>query len=221
MKLSQNSKTILSNFSLINSGILLKVGNILRTVDGGQTILAEAELDENIPTECAIFNLQKFLKVGNLFDEPEFVFGEDEIVISDNSQKVKYRTADQALITTPPDKGLTLPDAVASFTLTEQQLDKIKNASVLLELGYLSIESTNGKLSLTLDDLSNPDSDSFQIATDIVVDSEFKAVLDVGKLLILPGSYDVEITQKAAFFKSKTLNVKYWIALDTASKFPA
>ena len=49
MKLSDKTVNILKNFSSINQSILFKEGNKLRTISVMKNILAEAEIDEDIP----------------------------------------------------------------------------------------------------------------------------------------------------------------------------
>ena len=61
MKLSENTITILKNFSGINQSILVKKGNKLRTISIAKNILSEAEISENFPRDFAIYDLNQFL----------------------------------------------------------------------------------------------------------------------------------------------------------------
>jgi len=60
MKLSDNTLSILKNFSSINQSILVKQGSKLRTISVMKNILAEANVSENFPKDFAIYDLINF-----------------------------------------------------------------------------------------------------------------------------------------------------------------
>ena len=53
MKLSNDTITLLKNFASINQGILFKKGKTLRTVSAQKTVMAEATVGEEFPTELS------------------------------------------------------------------------------------------------------------------------------------------------------------------------
>ncbi len=57
MKLSEKTLTLLKNFSNINQSILFKQGSSLRTISVMKNILAEATIDEDLPTDFGIYDL--------------------------------------------------------------------------------------------------------------------------------------------------------------------
>ena len=60
MKLSDKTLTLLKNFSTINQSILFKKGRSLRTISVMKNILAEATIDEDLPTDFGIMILINF-----------------------------------------------------------------------------------------------------------------------------------------------------------------
>ena len=67
MKLSNETLTVLKNFSSINQGIQSKKGNKLTTVSSGKTVLAQANLKDEFPKEFCIYDLNEFLSIQSVF----------------------------------------------------------------------------------------------------------------------------------------------------------
>jgi hypothetical protein len=61
MKLSDKTLTLLKNFSSINQSILFKEGSSLRTISVMKNILAEATIEEELPKDFGIYDLNQFL----------------------------------------------------------------------------------------------------------------------------------------------------------------
>ena len=57
MKLSDSTLSLLKNFSTINTSILFKQGNRLRTISVMKNILAEATVPEEFPKDFGIYDL--------------------------------------------------------------------------------------------------------------------------------------------------------------------
>lgn len=219
MKFSKNTRSILKNFSTINNGIELKQGNILRTIDSNKTLLAEAELDDALPRDFAIYDLQKFLSIETLLDNPDFDFAEELVTITDGSRKVRYRAADPSMITSPPSKNFTLPEAEVTIELSEENFEAVRKASTLLALPDLVFTTVDGKVIFQARDITNPNTDTFEIDTGVTTEKDFQAVFKSASVVVLPGKYKIEITNKAGFFQNQDINVKYWVAIDPSSKF--
>ena len=70
MKLSDKTLTLLKNFSTINQSILFKKGNSLRTISVMKNILAEATIEEDIPKDFGVYDLNQFLNALSLHQSP-------------------------------------------------------------------------------------------------------------------------------------------------------
>lgn len=220
MKLSNETLTILKNFSSINSGILFKKGNTLSTVSSTKTVLAQATLQEDVPQEFAVYDLNNFLSVLSLGKEtPELEFDDNHILIKSlgGRSKIKYRFADKSMIVTPPDKTVVMPSQDVSFTLEESDYDWITRTANVLQSPHIALEGENGKLKITSFDAKNDaaNMNSVEIGE---TDKEFKSVFKTENLKMIPGSYEVMVSSKGiAHFKNKKDAVEYWIATEKDS----
>ena len=74
MKLSEQTISILKNFSNINSGLFFQQGKQIRTVAPSKAILAHANIAEEIPVEFGIYDLNRLLGVLSLIEQPDIEF---------------------------------------------------------------------------------------------------------------------------------------------------
>jgi hypothetical protein len=221
MKLSDSTLSILKNFAGINNSILVKKGNRLRTISVAKNILAEANLGEEFPSDFALYDLNQFLNVNNsLFRNPELDFTDNGyVVISEGESKQTFFFADPNVIVTPPDKEITLPTEDVCFELSTEQLDKLLKAAAINQLPDFSAIGRNGKVNLVVRDKKNDTSNNFNIVVG-QTDSEFTYNFKVENIKILPGTYDVVVSQKLlSRFTSKNHDLTYYIALEPDSTF--
>ena len=91
MRLSDKTLMLLKNFSTINQSILFKQGNSLRTISVMKNILAEATIEEDIPKDFGVYDLNQFLNALSLHQRPELDFKNDGYtVISEDRARSKY-----------------------------------------------------------------------------------------------------------------------------------
>tara|TARA_B100000073_G_scaffold82223_1_gene62730 strand:+ start:51 stop:740 length:690 start_codon:yes stop_codon:yes gene_type:complete len=221
MKLSDSTLSILRNFAGINNSILVKKGNRLRTISVAKNILAEANLNEEFPSDFALYDLNQFLNVNNsLFRNPELDFTDNGyVVISEGKSKQTFFFADPNVIVTPPDKDITLPTEDVCFELSTEQLDKLLKAAAINQLPDFSAIGKNGKVTLVVRDKKNDTSNNFNIVVG-ETESEFSFNFKVENIKILPGTYDVVVSQKLlSRFTSKNHDLTYYIALEPDSTF--
>ena len=220
MKLSESTLSLLKNFSTINQSILFKKGNKLRTISVMKNILAEATITEQLPKDFGIYDLNQFLNGLGLHHQPDLDFGNDgHVVIREGRMRTKYFFADPNVIITPPDKEITIPTEDVKFELSTQQLDKLLKAAAVYQLPDFSVIGEAGVVKLVVRDKKNDTSNSFSVVvaeTDKVFTFNFK----VENIKIIPGAYDVVVSQKLlSKFTNDTYNLKYYIALEPDSTF--
>jgi hypothetical protein len=220
MKLSDKTVNILKNFSSINQSILFKEGNKLRTISVMKNILAEAEIDEDIPRDFGIYDLNQFLNGLNLHSSPDLDFdNEGYVVIKEGRSRSKYFFADKNVIVTPPDKDITLPSEDVVFDLDTQQLDKLLKAAAVYQVPDLSVVGETGVVKVVVRDKKNDTSNNFQIVVGETT-SEFFFNFKVENIKIIPGTYEVAVSQKLlAKFTNKNYDLQYYIALEPDSTF--
>ena len=81
MKLSVQTLALLKNFSGINQSILFKKGRSLRTISVMKNILAEVTINEEIPQDFGIYDLNQFLNGLSLHQSPDLDFTNDGYVV--------------------------------------------------------------------------------------------------------------------------------------------
>ncbi len=223
MELSEETLSILRNFSGINQNILINSGSTIKTISEARNVLATAHVTEEFENSFGIYDLNEFIGVLGLVDTPRLKFESEHVTVSDSTgrSKVKYFFSSEETLTTPS-KDINMPDADVSFVLTNDTLNKLKRAASTLGHDELSITGKDGILNLSIIDNHNATSNAFSIDIDgdIKTDVSFNFILSISNLKILPGDYEVDISSKLITqFKNKEVNVTYWIALEKTSRF--
>lgn len=223
MELSDNTLSILKNFSGINQNILIRSGNTIKTISEARNVLATAIVDETFSQDFGIYDMNEFIGVLGLVDTANLQFEDEYVRISDSSgrSKVKYFFSSEETLTTPT-KDITMPSADVTFTLDNDTFNKLKRAASALGHSEVSISGNDGVLSLSVIDSQNMTSNAFSIDVDGTYPdgATFNFILNIGNLKMLPGDYEVQISSKLiSQFSNKDSNIKYWIALEKSSTF--
>jgi len=185
-----------------------------------KNILAEAKIEEELPKDFGIYDLNQFLNGLNLHQNAELDFQNDGyVVIKEGKSRSKYFFADPNVIITPPDKDIALPSEDVCFLLDTKELDKLLKAAAVYQLPDLSVVGEAGVVKLVVRDKKNDTSNDFSVVvgeTDGVFSFNFK----VENIKILPGSYEVVISSKLlSRFKNTSFDVTYHVALEPDSTF--
>lgn len=217
MKFSENTLSILKNFSGINPSIIFKPGNVIRTLSPQKTVMAAATIDEKIESNAAVYDLSRFLATLSLFNDPEVEFGPNKFSIKSDRSRVNYTYAAESMIITPPDKDINVPSPEVNVQVNWDDIQQVIRAASVLQLSEIAFKGDGQSVSLAAIDSKNPTADGF----DIVVgesDSHFEMIIKVENLKLMPKNYDVSLSsQGMAHFKSDT--IQYWIAIEKNSKF--
>ena len=220
MKLSDKTLTLLKNFSSINQSILFKKGSSLKTISVMKNILAEATIEEDLPTDFGIYDLNQFLNGLGLHQNPDLDFeNQGHVVIREGRSRTKYFFADPNVIVTPPDKEITLPSEDVSFELSTSHLDKLLKAAAIYQLTDLAVVGGDGVVKIVVRDKKNDTSNDFSIVVG-ETESTFSFNFKVENIKILPGTYDVVVSQKLlSRFTCRDYDLTYYIALEPDSTF--
>jgi len=220
MKLSDQTLNILKNFAGINNSILVKQGTQLRTISVAKNILAEASIDEDFPRDFAVYDLNQFLNGLSLHQDPDLDFSPPSYIsIKEGKRRVKYFYADPNVIVSPPDKEITLPSEDVHFQLESSSLEKLLKAAAVYQLPDLSAVGEAGVVKLVVRDKKNDTSNEFAVVVG-ETDKEFSFNFKVENIKIIPGAYDVIVSQKLlSKFTNINCDLKYYIALEPDSTF--
>lgn len=199
---------------------MFKQGNKLRTISVMKNILAEATITEDIPQDFGIYDLNQFLNGLGLHNSPELDFeNPGHVVIKEGRMRSKYFFADKSVIVTPPDKEITLPSEDVCFEVSTDQLDKLLKAANIYQLPDISAVGEAGVVKLVVRDKKNDTSNDFAIIVG-ETESEFSFNFKVENIKVLPGTYEVVVSQKLlSRFTSKNHDLTYYIALEPDSTF--
>ena len=220
MKLSDKTLTLLKNFSGINQSILFKEGSSLRTISVMKNILAEATIEEELPKDFGIYDLNQFLNGLALHQNAELDFENNSyVVIKEGKSRSKYFFADPNVIVTPPDKSISLPSEDVCFLLDTRELDRLLKAAAVYQLPDLSVVGEAGVVKLVVRDKKNDTSNDFSVIVG-ETDDTFTFNFKVENIKIIPGSYEVAISSKLlSRFKNTAYAVQYYIAMEPDSSY--
>tara|TARA_Y100000992_G_scaffold266811_1_gene204963 strand:- start:63 stop:740 length:678 start_codon:yes stop_codon:yes gene_type:complete len=225
MKLSSHTTSVLKNFATINQNLVIKEGNTITTMSAMKNIIAKAEVEETFPQEIAIYDLNEFLASMSLFKEPVLDFQESYVVIKEENSKSKglrYWYSDPSVVTSPT-KMITMPSEEVKFTMSNEDLNKLKRAASVIGAPDLVLQKNGSEPStLTACDKKNDTANDYSLDCPVDGEGEFKFFFKVENMKLLDGTYDVEISSKnISHYKNKGTDVEYWIALEPESTYSA
>lgn len=221
MKISNETRDVLKNFSTINSGIRVKTGNRLETISNMKNILAIATIEESFPQDFAIYNLPEFLGATSLLDDPEFNFNPEKLSVEDTNSKMDYFYASEGMVVAP-EKMITMPSSEVSFTITSTLLTDLQKASSVLGVNDLVLESDGTAVTLTVKDKKNATSNTFSRTVAEGNGDKYQMNFKIENLKILTGNYEVQVSSKGiSHFKNTDVEVEYFIALEPDSSYTA
>jgi len=219
MQLSQDTLALLTNFGSINSNIVLKPGQKLKTISEAKNILATADITEDFPSDMGIYDLNEFLSTYSLIDDATLVFNDNSVLIQNGTNKVNFYFAEPSILTAP-DKDITMPNAEVNVTLTEEVLGQTKKAASVL--GHTDV-AIIGDESISIKVFDTKDSSANTFESNLGPNEtghKFSFVLNISNLKLIDGEYDVAISSKLiSNWVNKNKPVSYFIALEKSSQF--
>ena len=229
MNLSNDTETVLKNFSTINQNLVINPGKNISTMSAMKNIVAKAIVAEAFPQEFAIYDLNEFLAALSLFKNPELNFKDDFVVMTESNAPTEksliYWYSDLSVVTTPT-KEIKMPSSEVTFNLSSDLLSDVTKAAAVIGAPDMVLESMDlGSAVLKVADKKNDTSNNYAQHLDIWYDKGDKNVpykfwFKVENLKLLPGSYDVQISsKKISYFKNTNVDVEYFIALEPESSY--
>jgi len=217
MKFSNETLTVLKSFTAINKSILLSSGNVLKTITPEKTLIAIADITDEIPSDACIYDLSRFLSILSLYNDPDVEFFDKYFIISEGKRRTKYVFADLSMIHTPPEKEITIPSADVTVSVTEGDLSSVLKAAGVLQFSEIAFVGEGGKCYLKAIDSSNNGADDFGIEIGETAD-DFQIIIKTDNLKLMPLDYEVTLCSKGiSEFKGK--GVTYFVAIDSKSTY--
>jgi len=219
MQLSNETQALLANFATINANMVLKPGQQLKTISEAKNILAIANITEDFPAEMGIYDLNEFLSIHGLIENPTMQFEENAVLFKDDTNKVKYFFAASSILTTP-EKDITMPSTDVEVHFTADTIAKIKKAANVL--GHIDMAIVGGE-NVTVQVFDAKDSSANTYELDLGVNtsgSNFNFVMNIANLKLVDGDYNVFISSKLiSEWRNTNLPVNYFIALEKSSTY--
>lgn len=210
---------ILRNFGTINSNLVFREGNVVRTVSDAKNVMAKATSPEPMPKEFGIYDINELMSALNLIEGASVSYEDKHLLIQGENSSIKYFYSDVEMLTSAPDKDIMMPPCEVNFTLTEPVLSGLRKASQAFGHKTVLIENGGeGKVKLSIVDLKNPSSNAYSVS----VSGNFGSVQDTTRLSInidnlklVSGDYQVEVSSKLiSKFTNTSKSFEYWIALE-------
>ena len=222
MELTEKTLTVLKNYATINPNVVLKSGNVIKTISEAKNVLSTAEVDVDFPKEVGIYDLSEFLSVLSLVDSPRLAFEENNFLVSDGSgrTRIKYFYSDIDMLTVPT-KDIKMPDCEVSFLLDRDTLSRVKRASSVLGHTEMSLSVVEDVLRLSVIDHNDKTSNVYSIDVEgEYKDPNFNFVFNISNLKMVEGDYRVDISSKLiSHFVNETNGIQYWVALEKTSTY--
>ena len=218
MKLSSETIEVLKNFSNINPNLVVQAGSNIKTISEAKNIMASSDITETFEKGFGIYDLNDFLSAVNLIENPTFEFTDNAVKIKGDNSHVEYRFANTEILTQPA-KSVSMPQADLTLSISAGDISEIKRASSALGHPVLSLSVVDNSIVAKVCDPNNPTANTWSktIPADRIDDGvAFDYQFLISNLKLLPGDYDVSISDKL-ISSWKNPVVEYWIALEKTS----
>ncbi len=217
MKLSKATIGILKNFATINGGIQFVEGNEIRVAAIDKSVMGIAKVEETFPVDFALYDLNQFLSVLSMFDEPELQFNDDHLISKQGRQRVKYFYTDSDNIVAAPYE-LELESGYDSLFISSDQLDALGKASAVMGLADFALIKDGDSIQMIVEDTDQDSNNEFTIDVEFEVDiDDFELQLKMKTLNFVKLDYEISFVDNNNFliFNNQEQNVTYYVAVQS------
>lgn len=215
--ISQQTMMVLKNFATINGSILIREGNVLKTISVGENVVAQFKCEETFPQTFGIYELNEFLSGLSLFNNPILHFDNEEYVtIKSRGRSARYYfSSPEITLKAAPDRDVRFPGSDISFTIKQEDISALQKAWNVYSIPDLKFCSIGGSVILSLVDKENETSNVFSLELPGDNTGEYELFMKMENIRLLPGDYNVKISSKMITeWKHANLDLTYYIALE-------
>lgn len=217
MQLSDSTITVLKSLAGINPSLVIRPGNVLRTINPVKTVMAQVEIEDEFPADACIYDMSRLLSVLGLFDKPEIEFDEKFLTIKEGKRAVRYMFAAPDMVITPPAKDPQMPPVDVTFDLTWADLQSVLKAAGVLGLPQIAFIGNGETITLSAIDAGNDGCDTFGVEVGETEDT-FRMILLTENIKLLPKDYTVELSS-VGLTKFTAPDAHYFVALEQNSTY--
>lgn len=193
MKLDKHTLDVLKNFSKFNDSIMVYPGRQLQTIASNRKLFAQAEVPDEFGQQFAIHKLSRFFGSLSLFADPEIVFHDKFLTISQDARQLRYVFAAPTEVLAPdPAKKISLKDPDASFVLAWTDFAGARKAADALGHPDIVFAADGKRTYLKTSNKKDRSEDEYAVAV-ADADKEYGLVLKAENLLFLPDNYRVDV----------------------------
>lgn len=202
-QLTDTTVEILKNFANINTQVVFKAGNAQRACNDTRNFIADVELPDALPQDCALYELNRLLGIVDTCKTdklPAISFGTSSLIVEHDHGSVTIPYAHSDVVAAPPAVQFHMKKPIATFDLPQELWTRIKRTAAVLQTTALYIIVTQqGELVLKLVNEKDKGGDSSGSAsynmpnTNVTdpIDNTWAVKFD--SLELLPGNYTVEV----------------------------
>lgn len=215
MNISDNTLSVLKNFSNINQNLAVKSGNKIRTISPQKTVMAVAQVEDKFNSPFAIYDLNQFLSAISLFENPDFTFEEKNVVVANGKSSIKYFYAEESMVMTAPDRDIELPDTLVEFKLSTDVFKSTMQAASVLQAPNWSVVGNGSIIEIVVGDSKNDTSNNYRVKVGDTSEI-FDIVFKVENLKMMQRDYNVVISSKGiSHFTTEKGDLSYFVATES------
>ena len=215
MNISDNTLSVLKNFSSINQNLAVKSGNKIRTISPQKTVMAVAQVEDTFDSPFAIYDLNQFLSAISLFENPSFTFEDKNVIVANGKSSINYFYADESMIMTAPDRDIELPDTLVEFKLPTDIFKSTIQAASVLQAPNWSVVGNGSIIEIVVGDVKNNTSNNYRVKVG-QTSEEFDITFKVENLKMMQRDYNVAVSSKGiSHFTTEKGDLSYFVATET------
>ena len=216
MKLCNDTVNTLKNFSQINPSLVVDAGSEIVTMAPTKTIIAKMVTEERFDQPFCIYELNKFLGVLSMLEEPDLAFGDNSVRIESKNGNVNYTYADRNMVVAPLANKIDIESPICTFKLNNNQLTSLIKAASVLQTDIIRLVAEDGKLKVGTADSKDPTSHTFDIDISEDIPEAFNISLKTENVVrVMPSEYNVTVSERVIQFSNDTHT--YWIVSERAN----
>ena len=225
MKLSKDTLGKLKHFAEINSNILLSSGNKLKTVNTTKSLLGETTIEDQLEVGdgFGIYDLNEFLGVISLFEDPDLTFSEKFVTISKGNSNIKYFAANKEVLVYPS-KDIVFPEPTISFDLSGEVINSTRRAASVLNVSFIHLNGDGTNIRVNVGEVNNATSTSYSTVIG-TTDKTFNAIIKVEHFKLIPADYRVDLalmgegSNRKCISRFTSKDNVFFIAVESSSTF--
>jgi hypothetical protein len=214
-QLTDSTVEILKNFANINTQVVFKAGNAQRACNDTRNFIADVELTDALPQDCALYELNRLLGIVDTCKTdklPAISFGSSSLVVEHDHGSVTIPYAHSDVVAAPPAVQFHMKKLIATFDLPQELWTRVKRTAAVLQTTALYIIVTQQReLVLKLVNEKDKGGDASGSAsynmpnTNVVEPTDNTWAVKFDSLELLPGNYTVEVGEVGNNTNNNTL----------------